>query len=87
MSRFSDRNLRLTRQRESAVFGSIIMPASMMMGFIGALVVIIVLLDCYLNQRWEFGVFVAGAVAVAVPVISFLFRWMRGHFNPGLRKP
>ena len=87
MSRFSDRNLRLTRQRESAVFGNIIMPASMMVGFIGAMVVLIVLMDNYFNQRWEVGIFTVGAVAVAVPVIAFLFRWMRGHFNSGLKKP
>ena len=87
MSRFSDRNLRLTRQRESAVFGSIIMPVSAMMGFIGVLVMLIVLLDHHLNRRWEVNIFAAGAIAAALPVVSLLYRWMRGHFNRGLKKP
>ena len=87
MSRFSDRNLRLARQRESAVFGGVIMPASSMIGFIGALVMLIVLLDFWLNQRWEIKVFTAGAIAVALPAASLLFRWTRGHFNRELKKP
>lgn len=87
MSRFADRNLRLTRQRESAVFGSIIMPASTMTGFIGVLVMLIALLDHHLNQRWDAGIFTAGAIAAALPVLSFLFRWTRGHFNRELKKP
>lgn len=87
MSRFSDRNLRLTRQRESAVFGGVIMPASTMIGFIGVLIMVIVLLDYHLNERWEINVFAAGAIAASLPAVSFLFRWMRGHFNRELKKP
>jgi hypothetical protein len=86
MTRFSDRNLRLTRQRESAVFGSIIMPASTMIGFIGVLVMVIVLLDYWLNLRWEPNVFTFGVIAAALPVLSFLFRLARGHFNRELKK-
>lgn len=87
MARFSQRNTRLQRQRESAVFRSVLMPISTLVGFIGVLAMLIVYLDYALNRRWESAAFAAAVGAAALPVVLFLCRWVRGHFNRQLRDP
>jgi amino acid permease len=87
MARFSHRMTRLARQRESEAFRQFIMPFSRLIGFIGLLAMVLVLLDHYLNQRWETAAFVASASAAALPVVVLLFRWIRGHFNRQLENP
>lgn len=75
------------RQRESDVFRSVLMPISTLIGFIGVLAMLVVYLDYALNHRWESGAFVAAVIASSLPVILFLYRWMRGHFNRQLENP
>ena len=87
MARFSQRNLRLARQRESETCRSVFMPISTLIGFIGLLGMVIVALDHHLNQRWEHVGFAASATAAAIPFVLFLFRWTRGHFNRQLGRP
>ena len=87
MARFSQRNLRLARQRESDAFRFFIMPLSTLIGFVGLLGIVLVALDYHLNQRWETAAFAASASAAALPLVLFLFRWMRGHFNRQLENP
>ena len=87
MARFSQRNIRLARQRECETFRSVLMPISTLIGFIGLLGMVIVGLDHHLNQRWEHVGFAASATAAAIPFVLFLFRWMRGHFNRQLERP
>ena len=87
MARFSQRNTRLARQRESSAFRTVLMPVSTLVGFIGVLAMLVVYLDYALNQRWEAGAFAAGAASAAFPILLFLYRWMRGHFNPQLGRP
>lgn len=87
VARFTHRTKRLARQRESAVFRSVLMPLGTLIGFIGLLGVTLVLFDHLLNNRWEAEAF-AMAVAVAlVPVALILLRWMRGHFNRQIDDP
>ena len=81
MARFTHRSKRLSRQRESAVFRSVLMPLGMLVGFIGLLILGLILFDHLVNQGWEAEAFVVAASASLLPVILFLFRWMRGHFN------
>jgi hypothetical protein len=87
MARFSHRNTRLTRHRESETFRQFVMPISTLIGLIGLLGMVIVALDHHLNQRWEAVGFAASASAAALPFILFLFRWVRGHFNRQLENP
>lgn len=87
MARFSNRNIRLSRQRESYVCRQYLMPVSGLVGLIGILATLVVFLDYQLNHRWEATAFALGATAAAVPVIIFLYRWMRGHFNRQLERP
>jgi len=87
MARFSQRNTRLARQRESAAFRSVLMPLSTLLGFIGVLAMLVVYLDYHLNHRWEAEIFASAVTAAALPVVLFLYRWIRGHFNPQLENP
>lgn len=87
MARFSHRNTRLARQRESSAFRTVLMPLSTLIGFIGVLAMLVVYLDFALNRRWEAAVFAAAVAVAALPVVLFLFRWMRGHFNRQLERP
>ena len=87
MARFSQRNTRLARQRESAVFRNVLMPLSTLIGFAGLLAVALVILDHLLNKRWEAGAFAVAATAALLPAALLLFRWMRGHFNRRLENP
>ena len=87
MARFSNRNIRLSRQRESYVCRQYLMPVSGLVGLVGVLAMLVVFLDYQLNHRWEATAFALGATAAAVPVIIFLYRWMRGHFNRQLERP
>ena len=87
MARFSNRNIRLSRQRESYLCRQYLMPVSGFVGLVGVLAILVVFLDYQLNQRWEATAFALGATAAAVPVVIFLYRWMRGHFNRQLERP
>ena len=87
MARFSNRSIRLSRQRESYVCRQYLMPVSGLVGLVGVLAMLVVFLDYQLNHRWEATAFAFGATAAAVPVIIFLYRWMRGHFNRQLQRP
>ncbi len=87
MARFSNRNIRLSRQRESYLCRQYFMPVSGLVGLVGVLAMLVVFLDYQLNHRWEATAFALGATAAAVPVIIFLYRWMRGHFNRQLERP
>ena len=87
MARFSHRNTRLSRQRESSTFRHILMPVSTLVGFIGVLAMLVVYLDYALNRRWESGAFAVGVAAATLPILLVLYRWMRGHFNRQLERP
>lgn len=87
MARFSHRDTRLSRQRESSVFSQIVMPISALIGVAGVLAMLAVYADHLLNDRWEAGAFGIAAAAAALPVLLFLYRWLRGHFNEKLRDP
>lgn len=87
MARFSQRNTRLARQRESAVFRSVLMPLSTLIGMIGLLAVALILFDHLINKRWEAEAFAAATTAALLPVALLLYRWMRGHFNSQLENP
>ena len=63
------------------------MPLSTLLGFIGLLGMVLVGLDHHLNKRWEATAFSASTIAAALPVVLFLYRWMRGHFNRQLQHP
>ena len=78
---------RLARQRESEAFRQLVMPCSTLIGFIGLIGMVLVSLDYHLNQRWEATAFAASAGATALPIIIFLFRFVRGHFNRQLENP
>ena len=81
MARFTHRSNRLSRQRESAIFRSVLMPLGMLVGFIGLLILGLILFDHLVNQGWEAEAFVVAVSASLLPVVLFLFRWTRGHFN------
>ena len=87
MARFTHLSKRLARQRESAVFQSVLMPLGMLVGFIGLLALGLILFDHLLNHRWNAEAFVVAVSASLLPVALFLFRWMRGHFNRHLENP
>ena len=87
MARFSNRTLRLQRQRESAAFATVVMPVSALLGIIGVLAMLLVIFDYRLNHRWEAEAFTVAATAAAFPIILILFRWLRGHFNRQLENP
>ncbi|MGA0112613.1 MAG: hypothetical protein ACO3PN_11010 [Chthoniobacterales bacterium] len=87
MARFSNRNIRLSRQRENSVCRCYLMPVSGMIGLVGVLAMLAVLLDYQLNHRWEATAFTLGAIAASLPVLLFLYRWCRGHFNRQLERP
>jgi len=81
VTRFSRRNKRIVRQRESAICRSVLMPLSMLIGFIGLLAIALIVFDHYINHRWESEAFAVAVIAAALPVALLLYRWMRGHFN------
>jgi len=87
MARFSNRTLRLQRQRESAAFATVVMPVSTLLGIIGVLAMLLVIFDYRLNHRWEAEAFAVAATAASIPLILLLFRWLRGHFNRQLENP
>ncbi len=87
MARFSQRMVRLARQRESEAFRQFVMPLSTLVGFIGLLGMVLVALDHHLNQRWEAAAFAVAATAAALPFVLLFFRWVRGHFNRQLENP
>jgi len=87
MARFSHRNTRLARQRESSVFRSVLMPLSTLVGMVGLLAVALVLFDHLINNRWEAEAFAVAVTAALLPVALLLYRWMRGHFNRQLENP
>lgn len=87
MARFSHRSTRLARQRESAVFRSVLMPVSTLIGMIGLLAVALILFDHLINNRWEAEAFAVATTAAILPIVLLLYRWMRGHFNRQLENP
>ena len=87
MARFSHRNTRLARQRESDVFRSVLMPLSTLIGFVGLLAVALIVFDHLINHRWESEAFAVAVTASILPLALLLFRWMRGHFNRQLENP
>ena len=87
MARFSHRPTRLARQRESETFRQFLMPLSTLIGLVGLLGMVLVGLDHHLNHRWEAAAFAAAASVTVLPIIIFLFRWVRGHFNRQLENP
>ncbi len=87
MARFSNRTIRLQRQRESAAFATVVMPISALLGIIGVLAMLLVMFDYRLNNRWEAEVFAVAATAAAFPIVLLLVRWLRGHFNRQLQNP
>jgi len=87
MARFSNRTLRLQRQRESTAFATVVMPVSALLGIIGVLAMLLVIFDYRLNHRWESEAFAVAATAASIPIILLLFRWLRGHFNRQLENP
>ena len=87
MARFSQRNRRLSRQRESAAFRDVLMPLGILIGFVGLLAMLLVFVDYEFNNRWESEAFAAATTAAAIPILLFLCRWIRGHFNRQLECP
>ena len=87
MARFSNRNLRLQRQRESAAFATVLMPLSTLLGLIGLLALALILFDHLINKRWEAEAFALAATTALLPAALLLFRWLRGHFNRQLENP
>lgn len=87
MSRFENRNIRLSRQRESAAFGLVLMPIGILIGIIGVIAMLLILLDHSVNKRWEHEAFIASVCAAGLPLFLLLVRWMRGHFNRNLSQP
>ena len=87
MARFAHRSTRLSRQRESDIFRSILMPVSALIGFIGLLGIALIVFDHLMNHRWESEAFAIAAAAAVLPVALLLYRWMRGHFNRDLENP
>ena len=87
MARFSHRSTRLARQRESAVFRSVLMPVSTLIGLIGLLAVALILFDHLINKRWEAEAFAVAAAAALLPVALLVYRLLRGHFNRQLENP
>ena len=87
MARFSHRSTRLARQRESAVFRSVLMPVSTLIGLIGLVGVALILFDHLINNRWEAEAFAVAVTAALLPIALLLYRWMRGHFNRQLENP
>ena len=57
------------------------MPLGMLVGFIGLLILGLVLFDHLINQGWEAEVLVVAVRACLLPVALFVFRWTRNHFN------
>ncbi len=86
MARFSHRPKRLGRQRESHHWRSI-MPVAWIVGLAGAVGMGAITLDYSIHGRWEEGAFIASAIAASVPVLTLLFRFLRGHFSDQLRDP
>ena len=87
MARFSHRSTRLARQRESAVFRSVLMPVSTLIGLIGLVGVALILFDHLINNRWEAEAFAVAVTAALLPVALLVYRLLRGHFNRQLEKP
>ena len=58
-----------------------LMPLGMLVGFVGLLILGLILFDHLVNQGWEAEAFVVAVSASLLPVVLFLFRWARGHFN------
>ncbi len=87
MARFSNRLIRLARQRERDRFRRIVLPVSGIIGFIGLLTLGMVLVEHHVHGRWEDQAFVLGVSAAALPLTLLLFSWVRGHFNRQLENP
>jgi hypothetical protein len=84
MGRFSERTKRLNRAREANAFHSF-MPIAWIIGLAGFIGVGALGVDYSIHGRWEEGVFIACAVAAAVPLLVLLIRFLRGHFSTQLR--
>jgi len=87
MARFSNRPLRLARQRERDRFRRIILPVSGIIGFVGLLTLGIALVEYHVHGRWEAQAFILGVSAAVLPLALLLISWMRGHFNRQLENP
>jgi len=87
MARFSHRSTRLARQRESAVFRSVLMPVSTLIGLIGLVGVALILFDHLINNRWEAEAFAVAVTAALLPVALLVYRLLRGHFSRQLEHP
>jgi len=87
MARFSHRSTRLARQRESAVFRTVLMPVSTLIGLIGLVGVALILFDHLINNRWEAEAFAVAVTAALLPVALLVYRLLRGHFNRQLENP
>ncbi len=62
------------------------MPLGWLVGAVGAVGVVASLLAYEIEGRWLDGVFRASIALFAVPILLVGLRFMRGHFDKGLKE-
>ena len=80
-----DRDKRLSRRQEEHDFRKIYQPVSFLFGAVGVLLIGWVGLSYAEGQPKQMDLIGAGVLLMAVPVLVFFFRLLRGHFRKDVR--
>ncbi len=85
--RFHDRPKRLARRTEREKFERSVMPAAFICLPVAVAVFIAAALSYLIYGEFPREILVLGLAVLAVPVVLFLYRFVRGHFSRSLDEP
>lgn len=85
--RFHDRPKRLARRTEREKFERSVMPAAFICLPVAVAVFIAAALSYLIYGEFPREVLVLGLAVLAVPIVLFFYRFVRGHFSRSLDEP
>jgi hypothetical protein len=86
-ARFHDRPKRLARRTEREKFERSVMPAAFICLPVAVAVFIAAALSYLIYGEFPREILVLGLAVLAIPVVLFLYRFVRGHFSRSLDEP
>jgi hypothetical protein len=71
---------------ESDAFARYVMPPCWLLGFAGLVGVIGIVFESMVHGRWEEGMLKTCAGITALPFVTLIVRFLRGHFSARIRE-